>query len=156
MERVYINYAEDVYGSIVIAYYAKKIYQIKNIIINYQLGTGISTTYKDYERTISFMESIKTLNILLNNFLKNTNQNIKLDNLNYKFFKDAITYILAQKNNDEINKLFQMLPEYFDSKIILDYLFDIENSYRTIINSKHYKLFQKILSPFRKLKRLLI
>jgi len=157
MERTYINYSEDLYESIVIAFYAKKIFQIKNIIINYQIGTGLSTSYRDYDKTFAFMQSIKTLNILLTIFSKKINQNIKLDVLNYEYFSDTIDYIFNQKKNEDIKNLLLKIPDIFETEVILEYLFNKENSYRKLlpfINSIFYKPLIKIITVLRKIKKL--
>jgi glycosyltransferase involved in cell wall biosynthesis len=157
MEKTYINYVEDTYESVVIAFYAKKIFQIKKNITNYRIDTGISNTYRDYDKTIVFMQSIKTLNILLENFIKRNNQNIELNNFNYKFLTDTINYIFSQKNKNDIKKLFQKIPDVFDTKITVEYLFNLENSYRKIVsitNSRYYKLGLRFLPPLQKIKKI--
>ena len=159
MERVYINYLEDFYESVVIAYYAKKTLLINKIIINYQLGTGISTTCKDYNKTISFMDSIKKINIFLKIFLLKIDQNISLDAFNYEYLKDTMYHISLQKNNDDINNLLQKIPEIFETKIILKYLFYLEEAHSKLVsitNSRYYKLGLKIIPTLRKIKRFFI
>jgi len=159
LERTYINIAEDMYTSIVISYYAKKIYIINKIIINYSVGTGISTTYKDYNQTLNFLNSVKKSIMHIQKFLEKTEQNINLDNLNYRFLSNTINwYINTQKNIEDKEKLFLQLPDFFDIKIIMKYLFSREESYykSSIISiSKEYKLGKILLYPLRKIKQYL-
>jgi len=160
MEQTYISIADDAYESIVIAFYAKKIMRIEKVITNYQMGTGVSTTYKDYDKTITYLESIRKVISLVGIFLQNNNLNISLDNLSIGFLKHTIyTYINSQKNEEDKKKLFFMLPTFFGDNIILEYLSQIEESHKkdieTITCSKNYKLGQIILNPLRQLKQLL-
>jgi len=155
MEQVYLNNTEDTYESIVIAFYAKRIITIKKIITNYQTGSGVSTTYKDYNKTIEFLQSIKTMSDLVKLFLYRNDIDINLDNLEYLFLESTIHYyICSQENEEDIKKLFLSLPTFFDTRIIIEYLFQVENSYKKISNSKSYMLGRILLSPLRKLKQL--
>jgi len=59
-------------------------------------------------------------------------------------------------------KLFLQLPEFFDTKIIMEYLFNHEESYNelrkklnSITFSKDYRLGSKLLCPLRKIKHFL-
>jgi glycosyltransferase involved in cell wall biosynthesis len=151
MEREYINNTEDLYESIVIAYYAKKIFKVEKIIINYTINTGISTTYKDYDKTVAFINVSKKGIDLIRNFLKLNNQNIDLSNLTYNLIRRIMQDIYLQKRDEEKKKLLLMLTDYFDSKLILECLY---YRHEAITNSMNYKLGQKILNPFRKLKNL--
>jgi len=143
---------EDLYESIVIAYFSKKTMNINKIIINYSVGTGVSTTYKDYDTTIKYLNSQKTRNKLIEIFLSNNNQIINLDNLYYRCLESAISYFNSQKNIEEKNKLYLLILDYFDKKTVLEYLSNIENS---ILKSKDYIIGHILLQPLRKLKLLL-
>ena len=159
MERVYLNLSEDLYESIVIAYYAKKVFIIKEIITNYLIGVGISTAYKNYDKTIEFLNSFRIANNLIENFLKRLNLDINLDNLNYRFMKYAIgAYFITQIDKNDMRNLYLKLPDYFENKIIIEYLFFKEDVYKNfeLKYSKEYRLGQMILQPFRKIKRLLV
>jgi len=164
MEKVIIKQGvEDIYESIVIAYFFKKTINIKEIIVNYTIGSGVSTTYKDYNKTLEYLTSIKKIISLIQNFLEKTNQNISLDNINYRFLSFTIYwYINPQRNIEEKKKLFLQLPDFFDPKIIMEYLFNHEESYNElrknlnfITFSKDYRLGNKLLCPLRKIKQLL-
>jgi glycosyltransferase involved in cell wall biosynthesis len=162
LERIYINNAEDIYESIVISYYTKNIYIINKVIINYSIGTGISTTYKDYEKTLLFMQSIKTMLNLVENFIKKTNQNVDLNNLKYKILNYLfINFINTQKNEKDKFNLYLKINDYFNSEIILEYLFynsrylsQKKEEVFLIRNSIDYRLGHKLLNPLRKIKRL--
>ena len=162
MERSYINNAEDTYESIVIAFYTEKIMMIKKVITNYQIGSGISTTYKDFNKTIEFLKSIRRMIDLVNTFLTRQSLNINLDNLQYSFLEYTIrSYIHTQENTEDSKKLFRLLPSYFDSKIIMEYLLLLEESYKKltiarkkILSSKDYQLGRFLLKPLRIVKRL--
>ncbi|WP_461246057.1 glycosyltransferase family 2 protein, partial [Treponema sp. R6D11] len=159
LERVYINNAEDAYESIVISYYTKNIHIIKKIIINYSIGTGISTTYKDYKKILDLMQSIKIMFTLVNNFINKINQNVNIDNLYYRFFDYFINnYITTQENErDKINLLLK-LNDYFNDKIILKYLYlnreSLNNELISVRNSIDYRLGRLLLYPLRKIKSL--
>jgi glycosyltransferase involved in cell wall biosynthesis len=153
MEKVCIKQGvEDIYESIVIAYFIKKAMLIKKAIVNYTIGSGVSTTYKDYNKTIIFMNSLKIIFNLVNTFLRNNNLFISMDNIHYRHMSTAISHINSQRNIDEKKKLYLMLMDYFDSRIILEYFFDKENSF---FKTKDYIVGHKILWPLRKIKSLL-
>jgi glycosyltransferase involved in cell wall biosynthesis len=163
IERVYINMAEDLYESIVISYYAKNIYIINKTIINYSIGTGTSTTYKNYIETLDFLFFVKRSITHIKRFIEKTNQEVNLDNINYRFLSFTIYYYInSQKNIEEKMKLFLQLPDFFDTKIIMEYLFNHEELYNDLrkklnsINfSKDYRLGSKLLYPLRKIKQFL-
>jgi len=156
MEKISIKQGvEDIYESIVIAYFLKKTMNINKIIINYTVGSGVSTTYKDYNTTITYLNSIKLMLNLLKTFLNNNNQLINMDNLYYRCMSDTInSYFNTQENIEEEKKLYLVLLDYFDRNIILEYLFNNKNV-KLILNSKDYKVGHLILYPLRKIKSLL-
>ena len=160
MEKIYLNNTEDTYESIVIAFFLKKTTVIKKIITNYQLYTGISTTYKDYDKTVKLLKDIKSMISLVGDFLHRNDINISLDNIKYRFLEHAIfCHINSQKKKDDMKNLFFILPEYFDTKIILEYLFYKEESCKEIAliaNSKKFGFIIKILIQFRKMKIFII
>jgi glycosyltransferase involved in cell wall biosynthesis len=149
MEREYLNNTEDIYESIVIAFFSKKTMNINKTIINYTIGSGISTIYKDYDKTIMYLDSLKKTLNLINIFLKNNNQYINMNNLYFRCISFAINDINSQKNIDDMKKLYLMIMDYFDKKIILEYFFNIGNS---LIQSKDYYIGHKILQPLKKIK----
>ena len=160
MERLFINNAQDLYESIVIAYYAKKTKQIEKYFVNYLTGRGTSTTHKNYFQAIEFLHSFKTTSRCIKNFLILQNQNISLDNLNYRYMAFTIdTYFITQKKAEDREKLFLQLHEYFEQHIILKYLsvlkenFEItSNRLNRIVNSIPFRFYKKILKFFRKKK----
>jgi glycosyltransferase involved in cell wall biosynthesis len=156
MEKIYLNNTEDTYESIVITFFLKKTIEIKKIITNYQIYTGISTTYKDYDKTVRLLKDIKLMISLVGNFLDKNDINISLDDIKYRFLASAIfNHINSQKNRDDMKNLFFILPEYFDIKIILGYLFYKEESCKEIAliaNSKKLGFIIKKLIQFRRMK----
>jgi len=160
MENISIRQGvEDIYESIVIAYFSKETMITKNVIVNYSVGTGVSTTYKDYKKTMEFLVSIKSTFVYIQKFLEKIKQNISLDNINYRYLAFTVYwYINSQKNIEEKKKLFLQLPDFFDIKIIMEYLFNREEEYKNmtiIANSKEYWLGKIILYPLRKIKRII-
>jgi glycosyltransferase involved in cell wall biosynthesis len=156
MKRVFINNAQDLYESIIIAYYAKKTMNINKTFYNYLIGRGISTTYKDYNQTITYMQSIKTINTCLKEYFSLLNLDIPLDNLNYKYMEKTIDgYIINQKTDKDMKALFLTLSDYFNSNIILLYLYNLSQKHRfqisSLIDSKDYKLGKFLLFPVRKI-----
>ena len=69
IERVYIKRAQDIYESIVIAYFSQRTMIINEIITNYSVGTGISTSDFDYSKYTEVVESAKRTIDLVKNFL---------------------------------------------------------------------------------------
>jgi glycosyltransferase involved in cell wall biosynthesis len=160
LERIFIDNAEDAYESIVISYYAKNIYILNKKLINYSIGSGISTTYKDYKKTLILFQSIKTMFDLVERFLKKVNQNVEINNLFYKFFDYLFNnYIITQKNEKDKIKLFLNINNYFDNKIFLEYLYfskeKLNNDFFSLINSIDYRLGRLLLYPLRKIKHFL-
>jgi len=152
MEKISIKQGvEDLYESIVIAYFSKKTMNINKIIVNYTIGSGVSTTYKDYNTTIMFLNSYKMMLSLVEKFLRNNNQIICMDNLYYRNMLSAIYYLNLQKNIKEKKKLYLMLLDYFDKNMVLEYFCDMENS---ILKSRDYIIGHTILKPLRKIKSL--
>lgn len=160
MERIFLNNVEDLYESIIIAYYVKRIYSIKKIITNYVIGTGISTTHKNYSKTVDFLKSIQTMLKLVDNYIKNNKLNIILDNLQYRLMELTINHhINSQKDKYDMEKLFIMLPDFFDIKLIMEYLFYREEAYKeisSVSNSKYFKYFKHIIQQLRKIKKLFV
>lgn len=160
MEKICLSHLEDVYESVVIAFYSKKIMQIEDVILNYQLYSGDSTIYKDFDSTVMLLESYKKMIILVENFLKKNNLSISLDNLNYRLLVYIVyNYLNTQKNNEDKRKLYNLLSKYFNINLILEYLFQREEFYKQEIkiltNSKNYRLGKLILEPLRKIKRII-
>jgi glycosyltransferase involved in cell wall biosynthesis len=158
MDRAYVNIVEDIYQSIVISYFLRNTIYIKKIIINYQDEIGLSTEYKNYNKTIELLQYIKTMISLVELFIKKNNLNISLDNLYFESLSSIIiNRIYSQKNKEDMKDLFLILPEYFDIRIIIDYLLNREESYRKITkitNFKYYKVFKRIIKQLRKIKNL--
>jgi len=146
MERTYLNYVEDIYESIIISFFTKKTYLINKIIINYSIATGISNTYKDYNKLIIYLKSMHIMQELLTNFLISNNVTAALDNINFKLLKYVINnYVHTQKNESDVKKAYLLLPEYFDINIIIDYLYQRDTSLKKmdfISKSFLYKLYR--------------
>jgi len=149
IEREYINNAEDIYESIVIAYFCKKTIISKIKIINYTIGSGVSTIYKDYNKTIEYLNSLKVVLREINLFLIKNNINININNIYYRFLSHAYYYINLQKNIEEKKKLYLILLDYFDAKTIMEFFFNRES---LLIQSKEYKIGRFILQLLRKIK----
>jgi len=155
MKRAYIDNAEDLYESIVIAFYAKSEFKIHEIITNYAIGTGVSTSYKDYDKTINCLRSAKKTFELIQIFLDKVNKNMNTYNLSKRIMEYIIfQYINMQKKPEDKKLLLLKLSDYFDSRIVLEYLVDQEttlnNRLRSTRGSLDYKLGHKILWPLRK------
>jgi len=157
MEKVIIKQGlPDIYQSIVIAYFTKRTININEIIINYTIGSGVSTVYKDFDTTVEYLNALKAVLNLVDNFLKNNNQLIDMDNIYYRFMSGTIiVYFNSQKNIEEKRKLYLMLLDYFDGKIVLEYIFNNNEILVSIMNSKDYIIGHKILQSLRKIKSFL-
>jgi len=154
MENMYLNNIEDIYESIIIAFCADNIYGINKSIINYSIGTGVSTTDKDYDKIINYLDSVKLLFIHLDNFIKRNNIKVYLDNIKYNLLNYTInTYINIRKCEDEKIKLFNILSTYFDINIITKYLYQLNKKNNSIINSPFNKFLKIFLFPLRIIKR---
>ena len=145
LERVYINNIEDTYESIIISWYTKKVFYIKEIIINYSIGTGISTTNKNYTKIIDYVVSLNTVLNLVNKFIKDNKLFINIEYLYIRHLSYVIYFINSQKDNEEKKKLFLVLLDYFDSKIIL----------KCFLNSKDYIIGHKITQLLRRIRKLI-
>ena len=162
MEQVYITNIEDLYESIVVAFYTDRIFIIKKVIMNYQIGSGVSTTYRDYNKTIEYLDSVKRVVDLVKLFLSRHELNISCDDFEYRILEFAAHhYIRSQKDTDDLKKLFSLLPEFFNVRIIIEYLVSVEESYKKlsisrkeILSSKDYRIGRTLLKPMRMLKRL--
>jgi len=152
LDRIYINNVEDIYESIVVSYFLKKTILISKKIINYTIGSGVSTIYKDYNKTIEYLNSLKIILEKINSFLINKNININMDNLYYRCLSHAYYYINLQKNTEEKKKLYLLLLDYFDKKTVLEFFFNREN---LILQSKDYKIGHFLLQPLRKIRSIL-
>ena len=158
MENKFITNAEDMYESIIISFYSQKYISINKILYNYVTGIGISTTYKDYYRTIQFLESINTVFICLHNFITKNELHITLDFLKYRFLKFTIDhYIIPNKSSEEQKKLFKLLinyyePYYFIELLELKYLenIKIENELSTY---RKYSINKLLITIIKKLKK---
>ena len=156
IEKAYINYAEDIYESIIIAFYTEKFLNLEKVIINYQVGSGTSTTYKNYDQTIESLQSIQKVIRLVENFIQKKKKNVNTYNLNYRLLTLVInTYFNIQKNKEDKRKLFHVLPTFFNITLIMDFMFELEESKRNILNSKYFRLVIFLLKPLRKIKRIL-
>jgi glycosyltransferase involved in cell wall biosynthesis len=156
MENLYLNQAEDVYESIVIAYYAKHIMRMDCLITNYRTEIGISMTRKNIEETREcFMFVGKTLDCI-NNFLVKKGLKISCEELKLRFIEQIIEYYISCQEyaNDRIN-LFNSLLEYFSPSFIVLYLNFMHEKNRmlhSVTRSKEYKIGKYLLSPYRRIK----
>jgi len=150
MEKIIIKQGvEDLYESIVISYFSKKTMNIKKIFINYTIGSGVSTTYKDYDTTVKYLTSIKMMFNLIDIFIKKENLNLNMNNIYYRYLYIVTYYFNTQKNKEDKKKLYLMLLDYFDKEIVMEYFSNIESN---ILQSKDYKIGHIILKPLRKIK----
>jgi glycosyltransferase involved in cell wall biosynthesis len=152
MERKYFNYNEDLYESIVIAYYLTRNFKINRIITNYSFGQGLSTSHKNYNKIIDMINSVKTFIDLINIFLDKININIDIKYLIYFRIRDLVNAIFLLPDINEKIYLYQKLSDCFSTYEIVEYLMDRE---KIIINSLDYKLGKTVLYPLRKIKHLL-
>jgi len=153
MEKVIIKQGvEDLYESIVIAYFSKKTMNINKMIVNYTIGSGVSTTYKDYNTTIKFLDSLKMMFKLIEKYLRNEKLSMNIDNIYYRYLFHVTYYFNSQKNIEDKINLYLLLLDYFDRKIVFEYFSNIENK---ILNSKDYIIGHEILKPLRKIKSII-
>ena len=155
MKMENIKIIEDLYESIVISFFTKKIINIDEVIICYRESTGESTEYKDYSKTTEYLQLVsKTMN-LIKLFLIENNLEINLDYLSSRLLEYTMEqYINHQKNKSDKKRLFLMLNSFFELHIIFEYFYQKEETLNNIINSRNYKLFIYLLKPLRKIKRI--
>jgi glycosyltransferase involved in cell wall biosynthesis len=165
MEKTYLNHTEDLYESIIIAYFSENIFITNIIVTNYSESVGISNIFDNYNSIVMCLASSKysldKIQIFLNNI------NIKIDITELK--NRIINYILKNDNykhdEQEFNKkLLKKFFEIFDNETILDYWLyqekklkeykDIVYSHKDITYSIDHKLGRIILFPLRKLIKL--
>jgi len=153
MEKAYMNYVEDLYESIVISYFMRRLFISNKIIVNYRIGNGISTRQKDYNDVIAWLRSTKTVFDLIQDFLNKIELDISIDNLSYALMRLIIIKDISTQQNTEVREqLFFELPEYFEGRIILKFWLARE---RELFNSLDYKLGRRVLFLLRKIKKYL-
>lgn len=158
MEREYINHTEDLYESIIISYYAKKILTTNIIVINYNENIGISNISDNYNSAIKCLQSSNISLNLIQLFLNKINYNISLTSLNNRIIEYVLeNYKNKQYDSESIKNIYKELFKIFNNEALLDYLAYREKKLKEIkllSNSLDYRLGQKILLPLRILKRL--
>jgi glycosyltransferase involved in cell wall biosynthesis len=143
MRKIYFNEIEDLYESIITDYYVKNCFFIKRCFINYTIGVGISTTYKNYEQTIKYLDSIQILLENIKFFLDTNKIDICLNNFKSRLLSYVMNlYIGKQKNSEDRINLYLLLPNYFSNNIILEYLYYKDEFYRNIENIKYSKIYK--------------
>jgi len=141
MEDFYSIMGEDLYESVVVAYYAKSYDFINNILLHYNADTGISNKKNDFNGVKRVLESIKnTLNaftIFFNRCApeqKNAVVNIERHYVKYVFYYQ----ILMHTDKSDWKKSLGLLPEYFTADGLLPYAKKMNQS----IAGLQYELFK--------------
>jgi glycosyltransferase involved in cell wall biosynthesis len=124
MKRTYLNYGDDVYESSVVAFFAKKILQIEVIIINYMVGTGVSTSIN--KNFYDVLEKIKHIRTALDCIAEYINRvEIRsggfFKNLELRFFYNIHEIINTLPSKGDRCKLYYVLPQYFSFEVFRMY-----------------------------------
>ena len=141
MEDFYSIMGEDLYESVVIAYYAQTYDFINNILLHYNADTGISNKKNDFngvKRALrSIQNTLNAFNIFFNRYApeqKDVVVNIERQYVKYVFYYQ----ILMHTNKSDWKKSLGLLPEYFTTDILLPYAKKTEQS----IFGLQYELFK--------------
>ncbi|GMO69586.1 MAG: hypothetical protein Ta2A_17700 [Treponemataceae bacterium] len=128
MERIYLNANEDLYGSIVIAYYARKVIQINEVITNYSIGTGMTTSKQNFDSILIFMKECRKALDCVNNFVVKMGLQDRANILSVeaKIFIYTIGYINQHPSKEDQYKLFFLLPKYFSFQLVVNYFSKLE------------------------------
>ncbi|UTC82378.1 glycosyltransferase family 2 protein [Treponema denticola] len=131
MEDFYSIMGEDLYESVIVAYYTETYDFINNILLHYNTDTGISNKKNDFNGIKRVLESIKnTLNafrIFFNLYApehKNAVLNIERQYVKYIFYYQ----ILMHTDRSDWRKSLNLLPEYFTTDALLSYIKKIKQS----------------------------
>lgn len=141
MENFYSIMGEDLYESIVIAYYAESYSLINSVLLYYNTDAGISNKKNDFNGAKRVLESIKNtlnaFNIFFNQYApeqKNAVVNIERQYVKYVFYYQ----ILMHTDKSDWKKSLGLLLEYFTTDALLPYAKKMEQS----IVGLHYELFK--------------
>jgi len=131
MEDFYSIMGEDLYESVVVAYYSGSYSLINNVLLYYNADTGISNKKNDFNGVKRALRSIKnTLNafdIFFNRYAqdkKNVVANIERQYVKYVFYYQ----ILMHTDKSDWKKSLGLLPEYFTTDVLLPYAKKMEQS----------------------------
>lgn len=116
MERFYANLGEDTYFSTVVSFCAKTKGYIEKPLINYFVGTGVSTKMKTLLENERVFESQKAVyehtKIFVDRYMPHLSDEVK--NLELSFANFAIKYVIAEQTFlDDAGKSIVMLPKFF-------------------------------------------
>lgn len=157
MESFYSTVGEDMYESIVFAYYAKNIASITAPLLYYSTQDGIS--FKK-ERNLQDIEKIlqsfnKVINHTISFFEKHDDKYIyKCIGLEEHFFHSALMgYILSDtKEEDRIDSIL-LLPKYFSKEIVSKFIYLFIYEHHQLEKLLNKRMMKKIKLFIEKKKR---
>lgn len=149
MENAYIRCGDDTYESICIAYYTKKFIQRDIIIINYNIGDGVSFKKNTFESNQKHADSLQATLKLLKQFLYQKNIKdweqfyAKVENNLFNWF-----FSVCKNNTDEkdIEKSLLLLPKVFSLNLIEPYFAKLYKFYR--LKRKIKNFIKKIVHKY--------
>ena len=121
MKEDYINFSDDYYESICIAYYTKKFIQKNIIFVNYNVGNGVSTKQNSINTVTKIFDSIYIAIQDTNSFFENHTYNRKseiIQSFEERLLSISIDKIEEVENIEDKAILYILLTKYFDINIL--------------------------------------
>jgi glycosyltransferase involved in cell wall biosynthesis len=126
MEICYVNGAEDMYTSIVLASFAQTFAQLKRPLVNYTVGFGMSTKKEySYEELITWLESYKTVIQKTRNFIEKYNLEFmdRCTDMEIHILRDFLFCRMPVDFPGELRyKIFSVLPSYFSKNALYSFI----------------------------------
>lgn len=132
MQKIYMNNLEDLYESIVISYFTKSFYTTDTPVINYSVGTGMSTQQQTFEKNKKFCSNYLSMKKSLILFLENNNINdidLKMRHIDNYVIKLFYGIVSGSKKEDRA-KSFLLLFNSFDYELLIPYFNNFYKQYR--------------------------
>jgi hypothetical protein len=164
MDVFSVSGPEDIYMSIVFAYFADSFYNLKFALVNYSVGTGMGGRKLDNIDTVlrwlrSYSTVVSKTRIFVDKYMPDLKT--KCDDLEYYSLNDFVNTrlfrfmnsdVLANINNRKV--IFNLLPEYFsnDSLSLLFYDFLKQSN----INNKYLNFNTSLVKNTKKLCKIIL
>jgi glycosyltransferase involved in cell wall biosynthesis len=156
MDKFYCSGPEDVYTSIAITYFANSFSFLKKTLVNYSVGTGMSTGKgQSLESCIKWLSAYRTVTEKTTAFITEKLPEFagKCKDMEFFFVKDFLLSRLPQLSPDisfeEKYKVFSLLPSYFSHEALYSFFTESMHHYM------YYERFALNGSFLKNIKRLI-
>ncbi|GHT52584.1 glycosyl transferase family A [Spirochaetia bacterium] len=156
MDEFYCSGAEDVYTSIAVTYFANSFSFLKKPLVNYSVGTGMSTGKgQPLESCIKWLSAYRIVIEKTTAFITEKLPEFvgKCKDMEFFFLKDFLFSRLPQLSPDisveEKYKAFSLLPSYFSHEALYSFFSESMHHYR------YYERFALTGSFLKKAKRII-